>query len=503
VRLGAWIGCRYYYSTASLTDFLSAPIQISARRTLADIAVQIAGRFANLGLGVVVTLVIVRSLGASGFGVWSTVFAVSQIASNFGELGIGQVAVARAASDRPRAADWLGSLVTLRLLLAVPVSIASAIAVYLIAPTHDGQVAGVLISLTLLLSAPAALTAVFQLRVRNDISIALLTLNSILWAGAVLAIAAGPGGIVAFAAAFLAVSVVTTTVTVLIATRMLPLHVRGSTARWPELARVGITLGAAGILVTLYVKLDQVLVLTLAGSHEAGLYGADYRVLDQIQFIPASVMTTLFPLIASSYPENMERVRRLLQLTGEYLSLASLPILVFTIVNADSIVRILFGKEFAGAAPALPVLMGAFVSISFGYLVGNMVVIVQTQRAFLYFAALGLFINAALNLLLIPKYGFIAAAWITLLTEFTVMTLTARGILRRLDMRPALGRIARIGAAASMMGVLTLISREAGAPFIVIVAVAVVSYLVLIRLFRVISLAEVRAVLAKEPITLS
>ncbi len=80
--------------------------------------------------------------------------------------------------------------------------------------------------------------------------------------------------------------------------------------------RVGLGLGAAGILVTLYVKLDQILVFKIAGSHQAGLYGADYRLLDQIQFIPISVMTTLFPLIAAAYPHNRDRVRNLLQMTA-------------------------------------------------------------------------------------------------------------------------------------------------------------------------------------------
>ena len=42
----------------------------------------------------------------------------------------------------------------------------------------------------------------------------------------------------------------------------------------------------------------------------------------------------------------------------------------------------LFGLQFGSAAPALPILAGAFVSISFGYLVGNMVVVLELQRRF-------------------------------------------------------------------------------------------------------------------------
>ena len=478
---------------------MSAPIPIGTRRTFADIAVQIVGRIGNLALGVVVTLVIVRSLGASGFGAWSTIFAVSQIATNIGELGLSQIAVSRAASEPERASAWLGSLVSLRLMLSLPIAILSVVAVVLIAPTHEAKVAGVLISCGLLLSAPSAIGAVFQLRVRNDIPTAILTLNSVLWAIAVFAVAAASGGILVFATAFVAVSTLTTSVTVAAALRLTKVRLRGTRQHWGSLARVGVTVGAAGILITFYVKLDQILVLKFAGSRQAGLYGADYRILDQVQFIPASVMTTLFPLIASSHPHNLERVRKLLQSAAEYLTIASLPILAFTIVAAHSIVGLLFGKQFLAAAPALPILMAAFVFISFGYLTGGMVVILELQRRFLTYAALALIVNAVLNILLIPRYGFLAAAWITLVTELVVMSLTMHRILRGLEMTPRLGRLLRALMAAAFMGVIAWLAQRASAPITVVVVAAGVSYLVAISVLRVIRYSEVLTILRKDP----
>jgi len=477
---------------------LSAPIQIGARRATADIAVQIAGRLANLVLGVVVTLVIVRSLGENGFGEWSTIFAVSQIATNIGELGLTQIAISRAASDPEQEASWLGSLLSLRLALAVPLTLLCALAVVAIAPTHHAEVAGLLIASVLLIGAPSVLGAVFQLRIRNDISTALLTFNSVVWAGAVFAVAARSGGIVAFAGAFLAVAALTNAATVVAALRMARVRVRGSRVHWGSLLRVGGTVGMAGILVTLYVKLDQILVLEFAGTRRAGLYGAAYRILDQVQFIPAAVMTTLFPLIASSYPNHKDRVRSLLQTATNYLALASLPILSFTIVANRSIVTLLFGSGFADAGPALPILMGAFVSISFGYLVGNMVVVLELQRKFLLYSAVALVLNATLNIILIPPYGFLAAAWITLLTEVTVMSLTARSILRSLEMRPRLGRLARTAVAAVLMGAIAWAVQRAGAPFAVVVLAGGVSYLLGVGLLRVVTLGELLALLKKE-----
>jgi O-antigen/teichoic acid export membrane protein len=478
----------------------SPSIQVGARRATLDIGTQVIGRIGNLALGVVVTSVIARMLGGSGFGEWSTIFAITQIAANFGELGLTQVAVSRAASEPPRQGEWLGALLSLRVLLAVPTTILALVGVLLIVSTRSAEIAGVLVAATILVNAPMALSAVFQLRVRNDVTIAIMTLGSVLWTAGALAVALTSKSIVALAAVFLAVAAITTCLTILRARRLVSLRPVSARRLWPALMRVGLGVGAAGILVTLYVKLDQVLVFELAGSHQAGLYGAAYRVLDQIQFIPISVMTTLFPLIATAYPRDRERVRRLLQSAGEYLTMGSLPVLAFTVVAAAPIVRLLFGAQFAQAAPALPILMGAFVSISFGYLAGNMVVILELQRRFFIYALVGLLLNASLNVALIPRYGFLAAAWITLATEVVVMSLTMHSVLRKLAMTPRVVRLARTLVAATGMGLLTWLAQGLGAPLLGLLAVAALTYPALLLSLRALSVAEVRAVLRKEPL---
>jgi O-antigen/teichoic acid export membrane protein len=475
------------------------PIEVGRRRMTIDVVVQVLARILNLALGVVVTFILARALGSSNFGVWSTLFATCQIAGSFGELGLTQIAVSRAAADPGREPHWLGALLLLRLLVVIPITVASLIAVLLIAPSEQARISGALIACVALVGAPAVISAVFQLRIRNDISMVILTLNSVLWAAAVIVVSALSGGIVAYAAAFLGGTALIALLNLVIALRFTTVRLRGSRQLWRPLLRVGVGVGIAGIFVTSYVKLDQVLVFEFAGSHQAGLYGAAYRLLDQVQFIPISVMTTLFPLIAAAYASRRERVRNLLQASAEYLSMASLPILAFTIVAARPIMFLLFGAQFVAAAPALPILAGAFVSISFGYLVGNMVVILELQRRFALYAAIGLLLNAVLNVALIPRYGFVAAAWITLLTEITVMSLSARSVLKVLEMRPRLGRLARTLVAAVAMGLTVWIARLIGVPLAGLAAIAALSYFPGLLMLGVLTLEELRSVLRKEP----
>jgi len=477
-----------------------APLNLGRRRIVGDIGIQVVARGGNLVLGVIVTLIVVRGLGVRGFGQWSTLLAIAQITTSFGDLGLTQVAVSRAASDPAAQPQWLGALLGLRLLLSVPICLIELAAMLTVAPNRQVAVAGVLIASTAIVGAAGSLAAVFQIRVRNDLSMLVLTTQSVVWTGGAAIVAGFTSNIQAFAAVFLVSNLVSTALTVVLALRSSPVELSRGRALWSGMLRIGGVLGAAGILVTAYVRVDQVLVFAFAGSRQAGWYAAAYRILDQAQFVPGSVMATLFPLIASAYPADLPRVRRLLQSSADYLSMGSFGALAFTVVAARPIMVLLFGPSFAPAASALPVLMGAFVSISFGYLAGNMVVILGLQRRYFAYAALGLIVNVLLNVAFIPPYGFQAAAWITLITEVTVMSLSMRSVLMGLHMKPSWRRMARIAVAAGAMGVAVAIAHSAGLPLGVLVAIGAVVYVGLLFAFRALTPGDVIGFLRRDAI---
>jgi O-antigen/teichoic acid export membrane protein len=462
-------------------------------RPVRDVGIQLVGRVVNLALGVVVTVVLVRALGVEGNGRWATLMAVTTIAGYLGELGMEPAAVRRAAADRAAEPAWLGALLVVRLALAIPAAaIAAAIGLALSDSPHM-RVAAILLAATVVVTAPGSLRAAFQLRVRNDVPIAVMTVNSVLWTVAVVIIAAAGGSLVAFAAALLVVALVTTALQAGLALRVVHLAMDGLRDHVRDLAKVGVVVGLGSLLTLAYSKIDQALVLHYAGEHDAGLYGAAYLLLDRAQFVPAAVLTTLFPIAAASWPQDAARVRRLVQMAAEYLALVSLPALAFTIVAARPTVVTLFGKDFAGAASVLPILMAAFVSTCFGYLVGYMSVVLGLQRRFLKFALAALVFNVGLNMILIPRYGYVAAAWVTLATEALVFSLSARAALGEMRMRPALTRIARIAVAAAAVGLAAWAARALGAPFGVLVAVAAVGYLPALLVTRAMSVGELRS----------
>jgi O-antigen/teichoic acid export membrane protein len=469
-----------------------APGGVAPRRATVDLALQILGRFGNLVLGVFVTVLVARSLGDSGFGNWSTLVAILSLTGAFCDLGLAPVAVRRAAEDPEAEPEWLGALIQLRFLLSAGATAVCVAAVVAVSSSTEMAVAGIVLSATLLLSAPSALQTIFQLRIRNSFTVAAMSLQSVLWGlGAVLVFETG-GGIKGLAIAFATVAVIVTVAQGIVALRLGTVRFEASRARRRELLRVGVPIAVTSALVLGYGRIDQVLVLEFGGSRDAGLYASVYRMFDQSQFVAISVSATVFPLLAAAFTIDPARVKSIVQDATEVMLIFSIGGFVVSLVYAHEIVLLLFGPAFSAAAPALPVLIGTLVPVSLGYMIGILIILTNNQLRYVMVAVAGLCVNVAANLVAIPIWGFIAAAWITLATEVVVTVLGWLMVRGRLPIQPGLGRIPRIaGAATVLLGVLVGL-RLLSVPVLLAVPAGAVLYAGALLMFKAAALAELR-----------
>ena len=467
--------------------------KVGNRRVVADVAVQLGGQVLNIALGVVTTVVIVRALGATRYGEWATILAAIELIAMVGNLGLETVTVRLAAQEPEREGAWVGAATSLRLLIALPMLAAFAIALAVIASDRQMLVAGLVLSVLYLTGALSTLRVVFRLHVRNHVTVAFTTANSVLWAGSVIAIAALGGGMVAFALAFVAITIVIQGALAILALRTIHVRWRGSRALWPKLLGIGISVGIASTLTFAYGRIDQILVYELSSSSvEVGVYAAMYKILDNAGFLPMAVMVTLFPIMAGLFPGDPPRLRRMMQIAIDYLMIVAFGGLALTIVAAEPIIALLYGPDYTSGATVLTILIAAFVPICIGNVAGNMVVAMDLQRRYIWFAALGLLLNVPLNLVLIPEYGIEAAAWITLLTEVVVVSLSLWMVLRKIELRLSLRHIglALLAATASALAVWGL--RQAGAGAIVLIGAMTALYPLALLAFRALDLEQLR-----------
>ncbi len=456
-------------------------------------------RVLNLALGVIVTALVTRLLSQAGYGQWSTIFIVLTLAGYLTNFGMETVVVREAAREPEREHEWLGAMTLLRMIVVGPMIVVSIAAVLLLQESQQMLVAGLILIVAMPFGGVGAVKVVFQLRVNNLVPMLVMTLRSILWAGAVAIIYLTSGGMVALAIAMVAINSLGSVVQLVAALRLLPRWPRPSRTRLRPLLGAAMPLGIAGMLVIAYARIDQVIVYSMAGSRSAGLYGSVYTVLDQAHFVPISILTTLAPIIAASWPADRYRMLRAVRLTAELMAITSLGALAFACVASEPLVRLFFGASFVAAAPALPVLGAAFVFICFGYLNGNLMAVLGLQRRLLLISLVALVVNVIGNLILVPLIGFMGAAWMTLATEIVVFGSTSSSILKRLELPlPRPGRVGRTVLAAVLLAGALVMMRLVGAQFAVLALAACVCYPVLLFGLRALSIDDVRVLLRRE-----
>jgi len=474
------------------------PGQATRQRAANDIVLQIVIRVANLALGVVVTALVVRALGRSGYGQWSTIFIVLTLVGYFANFGMETVALREAARDPEHEHEWIGAVMMLRFIVLGPVIVCSVAAILLLRQSHEMLVAGLILILTMPFSGVGALQLIFQLRVKNLVPMLVLTLRSVLWAIAVVIIYVQGYGMVALAIAMSATNAVGSIVQALAALRVADRIPRPSRRRLGPLVRASIPVGLSGVLIIAYARIDQVIVFSVVGSSGAGLYGSVYNVLDQSHFVPASILTTLAPVMAAAWPADRGRLLRSARMTAELMAIASFGALAFATVAATPLVRLIFGESFVKAAPVLPVLGCAFVFICFDYLNGNVLLVLGKQNALLRISMIALVVNVIGNLVFVPIDGYMGAAWMTLATEAVVFAASLALILRTLEMPlPRPGKIGRTALAALVLAAGLEAMRLASAPLAALVLAACVCYPALLFGLRAVGADELGVLLRR------
>ena len=262
----------------------------------------------------------------------------------------------------------------------------------------------------------------------------------------------------------------------------------------PDLVREwfwkGLPFALTFVLTILYFRIDQPLVFALKSPTEAGWYGAAYKPIEALLFIPMTFLSVVFLVLSVYHRERQTEVLDALNRFYKALLLMGWPMSVGIFVLAYPLNAVM--RLYAPSAPALQILalaLGfAFVNNAFiGALNAS-----DRQLSFTWAAGWSLAANVVLNLALIPTFGYLGASWATVLTEIALgiagWVLTARHVGRV----PILALSWRIVLAGLVMGVAIFPLRELGGVKVAIpIAAGVLVYTAAVLLLRALSGEEI------------
>ena len=225
-------------------------------------------------------------------------------------------------------------------------------------------------------------------------------------------------GVRGFVLAFLAVRLVDTTALVTyVQRRVLPLTPHFDGPLWSDLFRKGLPFAYAGAMITLVFQVDTVILEKMRGAIEVGWYGSPVLVLEGLTLVPRILGYALIPTMAAWAATRPEVVAELYRRGSKYLLLVGLPIGAFGLLESDRFVAMLFGPTYAPSADAARLLLPAATFMFLSNFGETALACVNRWGTIVVVSTVALAVNVALNFALIPRLGFVGAAWATLVTE--------------------------------------------------------------------------------------
>ncbi|MFC7524914.1 flippase [Parapedobacter sp. GCM10030251] len=177
-------------------------------------------------------------------------------------------------------------------------------------------------------------------------------------------------------------------------------------------------LALSSVFVTLYMKIDQLMLDAFRGESVLGVYTTVVALSEGWYFFPMALVAALFPALMHARRDNPARYEKRLQQLYELMVLISAGIALIVTFIAPYIYQWLYNPEFRIGAPTLAIHIWAGVFVFLGTASGQYLIAENLTRISFLRTAVGAVANILLNLWLLPRYGMNGAAVATLIAYF-------------------------------------------------------------------------------------
>jgi O-antigen/teichoic acid export membrane protein len=173
----------------------------------------------------------------------------------------------------------------------------------------------------------------------------------------------------------------------------------------------------SGMAVGFGMRLDQVLLKEMISVSAVGIYAAGVRLAEPLVIIPMVITQSIFPkLMLLDDVKDKDKIITIFRIIFYFLLFIALLILLLS----NTIILFLYGKEYVEAGIVLGILIFSIPFTFLNILTSKLLLKNNYQTIILQRQILLLLLNVILNLLMIPKFGIVGAAFATTLVDLII-----------------------------------------------------------------------------------
>jgi O-antigen/teichoic acid export membrane protein len=253
---------------------------------------------------------------------------------------------------------------------------------------------------------------------------------------------------------------------------------------WRYVLKESMPLALTVIFTVIYFKIDVVMLSIIRGSDsEIGWYSAAMRLIELMAIVPALIVSALFPIVSSLYKESIDSLKGVYKTSFRYLIMIALPIAVGTLLLSEHLIHTIYGEEYVKTIPALKILSLALVFIFVNYILMNILVAVDRQVTNAILAGTCMLVNIALNMCLIPHYGYLGAGTATVITEIVLFAFGIYYVAKYICKTDVVAVVSKPFISVAIMGTFIVLAT-AKLNLALVIVLSVVTYFTCLVLFR-------------------
>jgi O-antigen/teichoic acid export membrane protein len=403
----------------------------SGRRVARNAVLLTIGRLLAAPLGLFQVGILARYLGVANYGAYIFLFTYLGIFGFLCDFGINQILVReQSRSDTLLAGDWLMSGLLAKLFF----SVIGILAVIVLAPVvvqGDTSRVGLYMASTLLLSATFnSLATVFDVHLRGEfvaatnlvstLLLCLATWEAVKWHSGLL-------GLISLNVIFgfpslsnVLPGIASVGAFALLSRKFQPLRWKFDLNRIIALIRESSPLGISLGLIAIATRADSLLLTRMRGTEQMGFYAAVTRLTDLALVVPAFLAASILPKFSAEFSASRDRFVRSVQRSSELVSIGGTLAFLIAFTCARPLVLLVFGERFALSATGLKIVAMLLWLVMANGMLSTAAVSSGRQKLNLWCAGISLCSSLLLNILLIPKFGFLGSCVARVTTEFMV-----------------------------------------------------------------------------------
>jgi len=372
-------------------------------------------------VGLFVGVWVARYLGPEQFGLFSYAQSFVGLFTAFATLGLDGIVVRELVKDETRCDELIGTAFWLKLMGAFAVLAVLAIAVNFTSNDHFTNILVFIIASATIFQSFNVIDMYFQSQVMGKYIVYANVFSLLLSSLVKIALILYDAPLIAFAWTIVFDSFILACGFLYFYIKnhlnINLLHVRFEKSTAVSLLRDSWPLILSGMVIAIYMKIDQVMIKEMMNSEAVGQYAAAVRISESWYFIPVVIASSLFPAIINAKKQSEELYHARLQKLYDLMVWMAIAIALPMTFLSDWVIHLLYGNQYNQAGSVLMIHIWTGVFVFLGVASGKWFMAENLQMLAFLRTFYGMIINIILNILLIPKYGIQGAATATLVSQ--------------------------------------------------------------------------------------